>query len=103
MDKIGKKTIQIQAKGAGRLSEDLVIAEQFRYAVDKRKKKITLLPLKPDEHANGNSARVWQNPRNKCGYIAMAKMLHQAGVRWEKILHQTLQVKRRGDAIEIQL
>lgn len=103
MEKIVKKTIQIQPKGAGRLSEDLLIAKQFRYAVDKRKRRITLIPVKADEEVNGTSARVWQNPRNKVGYIAMAKMLRAVGIGWEDILYKTLKVKQRGQTLEIQL
>lgn len=105
MEKIAKKTIQIQAKGAVRLSTDLVPdATHFKYAIDKRKKKITLLPLSGKEQPNGNCVRVWKsNARAATAMFAAAKLLRQVGVDWETNIHQTYKVKRRGDTLEIQL
>lgn len=105
MEKINNKTIQIQSKGAGRLSRDLVPeTEYFRYAVDKRNKKVTLLPVHSKVGGNGNCVKIYSaNERSKVRMFNMAKILRQLGIAWEDKLHKTYTVKRRGDALEIKL
>lgn len=101
MVKIKPQTIQIQGKGAGRLSEDLLIAEKFSYSVDIRKRKIT---LQRTSTPNGSSVKVWKaNERNRIGYINMAKILRQVGIDWKDILGATLKVKRIEDRLVISL
>lgn len=100
---IQSRTLQIQANGAGRLSPDLaVMGDKFSWIVDRKKKKLSLLPLAKAE-GDGCTLQAW-----KCGIRAQSKMialrsvLSALGLDAAKLRGQVYDVKVRGRILEVQ-
>lgn len=94
------KTLQIQTKGAARLSPDLVkIARTFSFKADKEARKLTL----DGSGRGGTRLKVYlsRRGRSKSGYIGLGSVLKDLGLDPEELRGKTYNVDVNGKVLEV--
>lgn len=94
---IEAQTLEIQAKGVGRMSSDLLIAESFVPSWDV---KYRVLTLDGAEDALGQRLKVWKAGGN-CGLISLVSILKMAGLDPETLYGSSYRVTVKGKKLEI--
>lgn len=98
---IPSRSVQIQSKGSGRLSPDLMeVGKSFTFRVDKKRKRLI---LDSKENGSGDRLRVWRcGPNAKSGLISLGTALRYLGLDAVKLRGQSFDAKVVGEKIEIQ-
>jgi hypothetical protein len=100
---VQSRTLQIQANGTGRLSPDVAaFGDKFSWIVDRRKKKLSLLPLLSNQ-GDGSTLRAWKaGVRAQSKMIALRSVLSALGLDAVKLRGRVYDVKVKGKSLEVQ-